>query len=56
MAHNIEFKTDQNNFQKSLISDLKKIEPSKNIMILATKQQIIIECHQIITTLYLHII
>ena len=55
MAHNIEFKTDQNNFQKSLISDLKKIEPSKN-MILATNQQIIIECHQIITTLYLHTI
>ena len=37
MVCNIEFKTGQNGFQKILISDLKKIQSSKNLLVFADK-------------------
>ena len=37
MVPNIEFKTGQNDFQKTLMSDLKKIQSSKNVVVLTDK-------------------
>ena len=37
MIHNIEFKTGQNNLQKTLKSHLKKIQSSKNVLLFANK-------------------
>ena len=37
MVRNIEFETGQNDFQKTLISDLKEIQSSKNVLVLADK-------------------
>lgn len=37
MVCNIEFKTGQNGFQKIFISDLKKIQSSKNLLVFADK-------------------
>ena len=37
MVPNIEFKTGQNDFQKTLMSVLKKIQSSKNVVVLTDK-------------------
>ena len=37
MVRNIEFETGQNDFQKTLISDLKEIQSSKNVLVFADK-------------------
>ena len=52
MVRNIEFNTGRNDFQKTLMSDLKKIQSSKMYWCFPTKQ-IFMKCHQISTTSYL---
>ena len=37
MVPNIEFKTGQNDFQKTLMSDIKKMQSSKNAVVLTDK-------------------
>ena len=37
MARNVQFKTGQNDFQMTLMSDLKKIQSSKNVLVFPDK-------------------